>query len=203
MTEDNLNKVFDFLHQIEALKSTLRYCVTKTGRQESTAEHSWRLALTTFIVAKELKLDLDVSHAVKVALVHDIAESITGDIDYIKIQRGEVTKEEKQKLEIEAINKLQTLLPNELGKEIYELWREYEDSLTKEARFIKALDKIETLTQLVESGYKTYDNIDLIANYADNAVKNFPELANMLKILKQKLKKEYEKGNFPWKEEYD
>ena len=68
----NLEKIFDFLHKIENLKSTLRYNKTTSGRNESSAEHSWRLALITLIIADELRLSIDVNRAIKIALVHDL-----------------------------------------------------------------------------------------------------------------------------------
>jgi len=75
--------------------------------------------------------------------------------------------------------------------------------LTPEARFVKALDKIETLTQIAEAGHKIYDAPEFIANYADQAVRNFPLLEGMLKIVKRKLKAEFKKGRILWKKEYD
>ena len=117
----NIKKIFDFLHEVEGLKSSTRYCRTKTGRQESTAEHSWRLSLMVPIVAKELSLNLDVNHAIKLAIFHDLAEAVTGDIDAITIAKGDVSRDEKRKLEIVAMNKLKNLLPEDLGKEIYDL----------------------------------------------------------------------------------
>lgn len=200
---ENLEKILNFLHHAENLKSTLRYSSTKSGRKESSAEHSWRLTLMVLVVTKELNLDLDIDHAIKIALVHDITESITGDIDAIRIAEQEISKEEKQKLEIKAIKKLKDSLSSKTGEEIYNLWNEYEQGSTKEAKFIKALDKIETLTQLAESGYKIYDKPEFIANYADRAVRNFPELTGMLRAVKQKLKSEFKKGSIPWKKEYD
>jgi putative hydrolase of HD superfamily len=199
----NLEKIFDFLHKIENLKSTLRYNKTTSGRKESTAEHTWRLALITFIIADELKLNIDVNKAIKIALVHDLAEALTGDIDAILIAEGKFSKDEKEKQEIEAIMNLQKTLPEVIGKEISDLWHEYNDCKTSEAKFVKALDKIETLTQLAESGYKVYDKPEFIANYANKSVKSFPELSEMLKIVKRKLKAEFDKGNIEWKEEYN
>jgi putative hydrolase of HD superfamily len=199
----NLEKIFNFLHKIDNLKSTYRYNKTSAGEKESSADHSWRLALTTFIIADELKLDIDVNRAIKIALVHDLAEALTGDIDAILIAEGKFSKEEKEKQEIEAIMHLQRTLPEVIGKEISALWHEYNNCKTKEAKFVKALDKIETLTQLAESGYMIYDKPEFIANYANKAVTKFPELKEMLKILKKKLKLEFDKGNIEWKEEYD
>jgi len=199
----NLEKIFDFLKIAEKLKSTLRYNKTTSGRQESSAEHSWRLALMIFMLADELNLEIDVSRAVKIALVHDLAEALTGDIDAILIAEGKVTKEEKEIQEAVAVDKIQQILPESIGKEVADLQNEYNENKTREAKFVKALDKIETLTQLAESGYKIYDKPEFIANYANKAVGQFPELKDTLKIVKSKLKEEFEKGNIPWKKEYD
>ncbi|KKP69204.1 MAG: Hydrolase (HAD superfamily) [Candidatus Moranbacteria bacterium GW2011_GWE1_35_17] len=200
---ENLEKIFDFLEVAEKLKSTLRYNKTTSGRQESTAEHSWRLALMIFMLADELKLEIDVSRAVKIALVHDLAEALTGDIDAILIAEGKISKEEKEIQEARAVEKIQQTLPALVGKEITALQNEYNENKTREAKFVKALDKIETLTQLAESGYKIYDKPEFIANYADKAVGEFPELLETLKIVKRKLKIEFKKGNIQWKKEYD
>ena len=199
----NLEKIFDLLKIAEKLKSTLRYNKTTSGRQESSAEHSWRLALMIFMLADELNLEIDVSRAVKIALVHDLAEALTGDIDAILIAEGKVTKEEKEIQEAVAVDKIQQILPESIGKEVADLQNEYNENKTREAKFVKALDKIETLTQLAESGYKIYDKPEFIANYANKAVGQFPELKDTLKIVKSKLKEEFEKGNIPWKKEYD
>jgi len=203
MESKNLERIFNFLHQAEHLKSTLRYNLLTTGRRESSAEHSWRLALTVFIVATELKIRLNQDRAIRIALVHDLAEAVTGDIDAVKIGRKEFSKIEKSRLEMQAIQKIKDSLPLKLGRDIYNLWLEYEEGLTPEARFVKALDKIETLTQIAEAGHKTYDAPEFIANYADQAVRNFPLLEGMLKIVKRKLKAEFKKGRILWKKEYD
>ena len=198
-----MEKVFDFLHKIEKLKSTLRFeGNTASGRPESAAEHSWRLALMIFSFAKELKIKVDVCRAIKMAIVHDLAESITGDVDAVRIADGEITVEKKRDMEVQAMKDLTCDLSG-VGREINGLWEEYEDGKTNEARFVKALDKIETLTHICEEGYKFYDRPEFIPNYADNSVKKFPELTEALMIVKRKLKEEYSKGNIEWKEEYN
>lgn len=199
----NLEKIFDFLHAVENLKSTLRYNFTKTGRKESSAEHSWRLALMCSIVADELDLGLERDKVVKMALVHDLPEAIVGDIDAIEITSGRASKEEKGKKELDAMRKIREILPAQTGENIFSLWQEYEDDISREAKFVRALDKIETITQLVEIGHTKWDYPDFIARYPDEAVGEFPELLDMLKILKRKLRAEFEKGNLEWKKEYD
>lgn len=200
---ENLERIFSFLCQAGKLKDTLRYNEKKNGTKESVADHSWRLALMAFTMAEELEINVDILKVTKLAVAHDIAESITGDIDAVLIMEGKVSKEEKKRKEISAMEEIKNIAPEKTGLEIYNLWDEYEKGETKEAKFIKALDKLETLMHLAESGYKTYDKPDLIPAYADEVVKNFPELLPMLKIVKKKLREEFIKGGFEWKEEYD
>jgi len=201
MVTDNLVKIFDFLNLVCDLKKAKRY-EGYDIEADSSADHSWRVALMTFIIADEIKLDLDILKAVKIALVHDLPEAITGDIIYMKILSGKVTKEEKQEKEIAAMKKIIGLLPKKSGKEIYKLWEEYEYSKSKEALFVKALDKIETISHIIEKSRK-FTDIDLIATYPDKHVRNFPKLKPVLKVLKSRLKKEFEKRKLPWKKEYD
>ena len=199
----NMLKILNFLHKIEKLKTTYRYNKTAPWRNESSADHSWRLALMVFIIADELKLDIDVNKAVKIALVHDLAEAITWDIDAVLIAEWKVTKEYKEEEEKKAMEILRKMLPVSIGEDLFELWNEYEDNNTKEAMFVKALDKLENLCQLIEFWYKMYDKPEFIANYADKHVKKFPELTEMLMLIKAELKQEFQKWDIEWKEEYD
>jgi putative hydrolase of HD superfamily len=203
MNQNNIEKFFDFLNQAGRLKDVFRYNEKRNGIKESVADHSWRLALMVFTVGEELNLGVDFLRSIKIALVHDIAESITGDIDAVLLMEGKVMKEEKEAGEEAAMKKIKNMASEKIGSEIYDLWNEYEEGQTREARFIKALDKLETLTHLAESGYKTYDKPDFIPNYADESIKNFSELLPVLKMIKQKLKEEFIKGGFEWKEKYD
>jgi len=185
LNPENLDKVLNFLHQAEKLKSTVRFLERKDMLRESSADHSWRLTLMVFVIADELKLNINTEKALKIAIIHDLAESITGDIDYVLIAEGRVSKEEKQKLEREAMEKIKNSLPPKIGEEIYNLWNEFENGSTEEAKFVKALDKLEALTRLLKVGYKAYDRPEIIPTYANEAVKNFPELTEMLKKLKE------------------
>lgn len=72
----NLEKIFDFLYQAARLKKVLRYKEHNKALSESSADHSWNLALMTLILEKELNLRIDINHAIKIALIHDIVELI-------------------------------------------------------------------------------------------------------------------------------
>jgi 5'-deoxynucleotidase YfbR-like HD superfamily hydrolase len=152
---------------------------------------------------QKLKLDIDITQAMKIALVHDLAESITGDIDAKLIKEKIYTREEKKQSEEKAMIKIKEFLPTKLGEEINNLWLEYEEAKTKEARYIKALDKIETSMHIVELGEGIYDDTELIGTYGNENVANFPELNNFFQLVKEEIKKEFKKNGLVWKDEYN
>ena len=57
---ENINKIIEFIKEIENLKSVTRTAWTKTGRRESTAEHSWRLAMLLMVLEEDFK-DIDIN----------------------------------------------------------------------------------------------------------------------------------------------
>lgn len=192
----------DFLRLAGQLKTTFRYEELLPGRKESVADHSWRVSLLALMLGHMLDTDEERSRAVLMSIVHDIAEAVTGDIDHIRIATGEVSRETKKRLEAEALAHIGTMLPDYHRDSLLGLVREYDAAETSVARFVKAIDKLETLLQLIELGYRSYDHPALIANYADPAVDAFPALKPVLSELKASLYEEFRKGNIEWKPEY-
>lgn len=89
--------------------------------------------------------NVDVSHAMKLCLVHDLAEAIVGDIT----PRDNVSKAEKHRLESDAMADIrdQVLTGSVLGHEVFALWNEYEEGNTHAAVFVKQIDKLEMILQ--------------------------------------------------------
>jgi len=114
-----------------------------------------------------------------------------------------VKSQEKQVLELKALSSLKNILPEKIGIEINDLWNEYEENKSVEAKFVRALDKLETLVQISEAGYISYNTPQFIPNYADKAVNNFKKLSGVLKLIKKEIKAEFDKGNIFWKREYN
>jgi 5'-deoxynucleotidase YfbR-like HD superfamily hydrolase len=188
----------------EDLKKTTRYLIRKKINRESAADHSWKAALMVFILAEELNLKIDKEKALKLAIIHDLAEAITGDIDYGLIVSGKVKEKDKRAGERRAMRRLARMLPARAGKEIADLWLEYEQQKTGEAKFVKAIDKLETISHLIKIGYPGFanDRPEIIPNYADKSVSQFPELVGFSNQLKKNLKKEFLRGKLQWKNEY-
>lgn len=85
-------RLFEILAVAERLKCNTRHSWTSTGRRESVAEHSWRLALMALLVADEFP-DVDCGRVVRMCLVHDLGEAFTGDIPAFEKRRQDETHE--------------------------------------------------------------------------------------------------------------
>ena len=138
MTE-RLQQIADFLVEIEKFKLIERVaCLSDQKRRENDAEHSWHLALMIMTLKDELGIAFDVSHALKIALVHDLVEVYTGDT-WVNNAKDKKIKQQK---EIEAANKLFCQLPSDLNEEMMSYWLEYEKAESIESKIVKGLDKI-------------------------------------------------------------
>lgn len=201
---NDYNNLIDFFIKIDTLKRTVRYSSCSDIVKESTADHSWKLTFMASILNEKIK-DINPYHAIKLCLVHDLAEYITGDIDSFRITNKEITKDQKYKDEEKAISTIKNDFP-EIGKEIYNLWKEYQENKTQESKYVKALDKLESLTHILSVNYiliKDELRAKHTAIYADKAVKDFPQLKPILENIKKRLKEEYIKQGLDWKEEYN
>ncbi|MEM2920417.1 MAG: HD domain-containing protein [Candidatus Nitrosocaldus sp.] len=107
---------------------------------ESVADHSYMLALIAMITADAK--GLDTCKAIRMALLHDIAESITGDY-----MPEEIEGERKRAIEHDAMLKLLSMLPEGLRDEYARLWDEYANCKSEEARLVHELDKVEMVIQ--------------------------------------------------------
>ena len=142
MTDSRLHDRLDFLRHAERLKDTVRSGYTTQGRNESVAEHSWRLALLA-ITCADLLPDVDLLRLLKICILHDLGEAIDGDIP-APAQSDSATKSQKERGDFQT---LIAPLPDHLKSEFLSLWDEYEHAASIEGQVAKALDKIETILQ--------------------------------------------------------
>jgi putative hydrolase of HD superfamily len=142
MRTDELEGVLTFLRAAERLKTVTRSGWTSAGDRESVAEHTWRLCLMAMLLYGEAP-GIDLSRLLRMCLIHDLGEAIGGDVPAPEQtpEAGKAARERADLLELTAS------LPSALGREIVELWDEYEAAATPEARLAKGLDKLETILQ--------------------------------------------------------
>ncbi|RQM26914.1 hypothetical protein B5M09_006468, partial [Aphanomyces astaci] len=124
---------------------------------ESVADHMYRMAMCTLLLDGDSSLDK--TRCIKMAIVHDLAESFVGDIT----PHDGVSNEEKHRLELQARALagwyiyppsippwLLHMVTLDLALEIKELWHEYEDATSDEAKLVKDFDKFEMILQADE-----------------------------------------------------
>ncbi|KAI0132980.1 HD domain-containing protein [Xylariales sp. AK1849] len=142
-----------FFHLLERLKTTKREGWRRFGinRGESIADHMYRMSLMTLLCPPTIAYKLDLAKCMKMCLIHDMAESLVGDITPV----DGVPKPEKARREAETMDYISDKLLGSVyggiaGKEIRAIWQEYEDSKTLDSQFVHDLDKLELLSQMVE-----------------------------------------------------
>ncbi|KAF7808959.1 HD domain-containing protein 2 [Senna tora] len=141
------SSVIDFLTLCNRLKTTKRKGWINHGIKgpESIADHMYRMALMA-LIAVDLP-GLNRERCIKIALVHDIAEAIVGDIT----PSDGVPKAEKSRMEQAALNEMCEVLGGGMrAEEIKELWAEYENNSSLEANLVKDFDKVEMILQALE-----------------------------------------------------
>jgi putative hydrolase of HD superfamily len=103
-----------------------------------------------------LKEKVDVLHTLKIALVHDLVEVYTGDVfHFYKDKKKSMIEEEI------AAKKLKEKLPEDIGDEIYNLWKEFEEMKTSEAKLVQALDKLDPVLQDLPINSRTHKDFKL------------------------------------------
>ena len=138
---------------------------------ENVAAHSWRTALMAYLMKDELA-DVDIDKVIRMCLIHDLGEAVTGDIPtFEKTQAHERTEKE-------ALDGLLRELPEPMYEELTALLLEMEALKTREAKVYKALDKLEAVIQHNESDISTWLPLEyeLQKTYAAKNVIGFPFL---------------------------
>ena len=140
--------VLQFLRATERIKTTTRSAWTSSGREESVAEHTWRLCLMALVLAPRFP-GVDIGRLMKICVIHDLGEAIGGDVPAPEqVRRAEAgIAAGKAADERRDLLTLLEPLPLPVRDEITALWDEYEAAQTPEARLAKALDKLETILQ--------------------------------------------------------
>ena len=167
-------ELLNFLHRLECLKTNGRHSTTVGGITETVAAHSWRLAVLAMLVAPEFP-GLDGNKLIRMCLIHDFGEAITGDIpSFLKTQANEATEED-------AVQTLLSTLPEPQRTELKTLFAEMDAQQSAEARLYKALDKMEAVIQHNESDISTWLPLeyDLQLTYGEENVEFSPYMRQL------------------------
>ena len=142
-------ELLQILAVAEKLKCNTRHCYTSSGRHESVAEHSWRIALMAMLLEEEFP-DADMDKVIRMCLIHDLGEAFTGDIPTFDKTQEDTAREEA------LYDQWIETLPSTVGAEFSALLAEMNALQAPEARIYKALDKLEAVIQHNESDISTW-----------------------------------------------
>lgn len=141
-TPDRLRRQIEFVLEADRLKDVFRRSpLLAADRRENDAEHSWHLALLTLVLAEYSDERLDVGRVLALVVVHDLVEIYAGDTFAFDAEAAEGQEEREE----QAAQRLFALLPPDQGAEFRRLWDEFEARTTPEARFAKAMDRLQPL----------------------------------------------------------
>ena len=162
-------ELLSILSVAEKLKCNTRHCYTSSGRHESVAEHSWRIALMAMLIGPEFP-EADMNRVIRMCLIHDLGEAFTGDIPTFDKTAADTDQEDAL-----FAQWVQTL-PEETKQEFSGLLTEMNAQETPEAQIYKALDKMEAVIQHNESDIATWIPLeyDLQLRYGAENVKFSP-----------------------------
>ena len=140
--DGRLAQQLGFLLEADRLKSVIRGSRIADGsRRENTAEHSWHLALFALVLREWAVGEVDTWRVVRMLILHDLVEIECGDTPLFD-SVGAVTQNEREQA---AADKVFSFLPPNQGHELRELWEEFEAAATPDARFAKALDRLQPI----------------------------------------------------------
>ncbi|RVT73987.1 HD domain-containing protein [Flavobacterium sufflavum] len=158
MNTANLLNQIAFIKEIDKVKYIQRKTkLFNSDRNENDAEHSWHLALMAIVLAEHSDEPVDILKVVKMVLIHDIVEIDAGDTFIYDSQKNHSNTDEERL----AANRIFGLLPKQQADELIAIWEEFEAGETKEAKFAKAMDRLEPLLQNTSNNGGTWKEFDV------------------------------------------
>jgi 5'-deoxynucleotidase YfbR-like HD superfamily hydrolase len=151
MDKDDLKPLLDVFLTLQATKELPRQGFINFGFKrndsDSVAAHSFTVAVLAFFLAKNLQkqqVDVDADRTLKIALIHDMGEAISGDIGYhVKRFAGELLSRVEEQTFGMLVNKL------EFADELTKYFKEYNASESLEAKIVKMADALDAYTQML------------------------------------------------------
>ncbi|XP_044756044.1 5'-deoxynucleotidase HDDC2 [Coccinella septempunctata] len=176
-------KVLEFMSLVNNLKHSSRrgWEQDNVKNHEQIAGHMYGMAMMTFLLGDNSNLDR--LKCLQLALVHDLAESIVGDIT----PKDNIPEDAKHKMEDEAMKSITSCLGDKVGPYMYKLYKEYEAKETPEAKFVKDLDRFDMLysATFYEERDKTPGKLQEYFTSTEGKFEN-PFIKNLVQILEDK-----------------
>ena len=159
-----LDEQLAFVTEIGRLKGVLRQTrLAGAGldRRENSAEHSWHLALMALALAEHAPPGTDLSKVITMVLIHDLVEIDAGDLF---AYADETSQQLQDAAEAEAADRIFAILPADQACTLRELWDEFNERRSPEARFARALDRLQPMLENRAAGGGTWQTHGVTAD---------------------------------------
>ena len=134
------SEIFDFILKLKTIPRAGWQKKLGIAHPESVADHAYAVAAIAMILSDAKKLD---THKIlRMAILHDLAESITGDLT-----PEDGPKSKKQRLEDSAMKKILSNFDKKTQKQYWSIWVDYQKNYSKEAKLLHDVDKLEMALQ--------------------------------------------------------
>ena len=144
MITEDLSKQIEFIKEIDKIKYIQRRTkLFNSDRNENDAEHSWHLAMMAIVLSESSDSKIDLLKVVKMVLIHDIVEIDAGDTFLYDQNKSHDNTEEEKK----CAERIFGILPEKQAREFIEIWTEFEEGKSNEAKFAKSMDNLEPILQ--------------------------------------------------------
>jgi putative hydrolases of HD superfamily len=151
-----------FISEIDQLKSVLRQTMLAgPGRRENSAEHSWHLAMMAVVLAEHAPSGTDIGRVIVMVLLHDLVEIDAGDLF---LYADDAQQARQETAEHAAADRIFALLPQDQAARLRGLWDEFEERRTPEARFARALDRLQPMLANLRAGGGTWQEHGITAD---------------------------------------
>jgi putative hydrolases of HD superfamily len=202
-------QIYDFNLFINQLKLIERYKgqvywrdYPAPSRWDSVADHSWRLAMLVLTFSSKLSRPLNLEKTLKMALIHDIPEIIAGDASPLgesgtgqdSHAYNQQIHAERHKDEKDAAKTIFAKLDPSDGEKLYTTWLEVETVANFEAKVVKALDKIEAMSQVLEwrDGHMFPDHLEFTIKYGSKGSDVDPAISEYATFLDNQMREKYQ-----------
>jgi putative hydrolase of HD superfamily len=149
-----LEQQMTFVAEAGLLKGVLRQTMlTRPARRENSAEHSWHLAVMALALGDYAPPGTDLARVTAMLLVHDLVEVDAGDL-FVYADAADQARQEAA--ERAAADRIFGLLPADQAASARGLWDEFEERRTAEARFARALDRLQPMLANIQADGGTW-----------------------------------------------
>jgi putative hydrolase of HD superfamily len=161
---ERLDRQMQFVAEIGRLKGVLRQTVlagSGLNRPENSAEHSWHLAMMALVLAEHAPPGTDLAKVTAMVLLHDLVEIDAGDLFLYADQDQQARQELAERA---AADRIFAILPDDQGASLRRLWDEFNERQTKEAKFARAVDRLQPMLENLTAGGGTWQRHGVTAD---------------------------------------